>query len=111
LYSSRQHRILENLHVPRSHRSRASLAQRLGRRAIETVGSQAEQHSGLSSSQVITNRLARGARITPDTEDFIAQGECDAGMIAEAVQSAMSRGSATAGSCAEGQWACHRVGT
>ena len=79
-------------HVPRSHRSRAGLAQRLGRRAIEAVGCQAEQHSGLSSSKIITYRLARGDRISPDAEDFIAQGECDAGMTAEAVQSAMSRG-------------------
>ena len=107
----RQHRILENLHVPRRHRSRAGLAQCLGRGAIETVGSQAEQHGGLSSSKIITNRLAGGDRISPDAEDFIAQGECDAGMTAKAVQCAMSRGGATTRSCAEGQRACHRVGT
>src|SRR4029453_11796849 len=98
------------LHVPRSHRTRAGLAQRLGFRAIEAIGSQAEQHSGLSSSKIITNRLAGCGRIAPDAEDFIAQSECDSGMTAKAVQSAMSCGGAATSSCAEGQRACHRVG-
>lgn len=111
LHPSRQHRILENLHVPRRHRSRAGLAQRSCGRAIEAVGSQAEQHSGLSSSKIVANRLARGDRISPNAEELIAQGECDAGMTAESLQSAMSRRRATSGSCPEGQRARHCVGT
>lgn len=105
-----EHRVLKNSYVLRSHRSGASLPQRFGRRSSEAVGCQAEQHGGLSSSQIITNRLARGDGISPDAKHLVTQGERDAGMSAEAVQSAMSRVSPTAGRCAKGQWARHCVG-
>ena len=99
--------LLENPHVSRSHRSRAGPAAH-GRCAIErsaarlssTVGFPFEDHH---------HRLACGDRISPDAEHLIAQGERDAGMTAEAVQSAMNSGGATSGSRAEAQWACHRV--
>jgi hypothetical protein len=102
LNAGREHRLLENPHVSRSHRSRAGPAQRFGRCAIEAVGCQAEQHGGLPFSKIITNGLAGSDRISPDAEHFITQGECDAGMITKTVQSAMSCGGATSGSCAKG---------
>jgi hypothetical protein len=85
LYPGRQDRILESLHVPRRHRSRAGLPQRLSCRATETIGSETEQHSGLPPSKIIANRLPRGDGVSPNAENLIPQCECDAGMTSEAL--------------------------